>query len=540
VAANASAPTLTVNVSVPANSPVSVTNQAAVYGGGDPVHTSSSPTLSNVDSASVVQTPASITINGGATQSANTLAAFATPLAVTIKDAGGVAIANYSSVTFTAPASGASGTFSNVTNTITESTNASGVANAGTFTATSTAGGPYSVTVTAGLAPSVSFSLTNTASTVNVTIATSPSGLLVSGGGAASAAPLVEAWAANSSQTISTSSPQAGAAGVRYVFSGWSDAGAISHGITVPATATTYTATFNTQYQLNVAAGTGAASVTPPSGSYFASGTPVAISATAASGYHFVNWTGSADVASATSASTTIAMNGPENITANFASNPTAPVAAISPTNIDFGTLYLGSVVTKTVTVKNTGNAAMTISDPRIAIVHGGNSNEYVTVNLCPRSLAAGKSCTMTVTFAAGPYYTAPQTATLMINDNAAGSPQSVTLTATVINPQASFNPGSLSFGNQTKNTSVTKTVTLKNTGATTLSNIAMSVTGKNTAQFTLTPASTCGSSLNSGSTCTISVTFKPVARVAYSATLQVTDNTQSGKQTVPLSGTGH
>jgi hypothetical protein len=54
VAANASAPTLTVNVSVPANSPVSITNQAAVYGGGDPVNTSSSPALSNVDSVTVV------------------------------------------------------------------------------------------------------------------------------------------------------------------------------------------------------------------------------------------------------------------------------------------------------------------------------------------------------------------------------------------------------------------------------------------------------------------------------------------------------
>ena len=216
------------------------------------------------------------------------------------------------------------------------------------------------------------------------------------------------------------------------------------------------------------------------------------------------------------------------------------PIASISPsTGINFGTaIYLGSAITKTVTITNTGDAAMTISNMLIAIVKGGNSNEFVTVNLCPKSLAAGKSCTMTVTFVAGPYYT-PQTANLMINDNAAGSPQTVPLTATVIDPQASLNPTSLSFGTLTPNTSVTKTVTLKNTGATTLENIAISVTGKNASNFT--HSTTCGSSLAPGSSgCTISVTFKPAAKTLYSATLQVTDNAQSGTQTVPLSGSGN
>ncbi|HUE02222.1 MAG TPA: hypothetical protein VMR62_21815, partial [Bryobacteraceae bacterium] len=76
--------------------------------------------------------------------------------------------------------------------------------------------------------------------------------------------------------------------------------------------------------------------------------------------------------------------------------------------------------------------------------------------------------------------------------------------------------------------------------GATTLSNISMKVTGTGAAEFTLTPTSTCGSSLTAGSSCTISVTFKPAAKVSYAATLNVTDNAQSGTQTLPLWGTGH
>jgi hypothetical protein len=171
--------------------------------------------------------------------------------------------------------------------------------------------------------------------------------------------------------------------------------------------------------------------------------------------------------------------------------------------------------------------------------VKGGDSKEFVEVNECPKSLAGGSHCTISVTFVAGPFYT-PQTATLSIMDNAPGNPQTVTLTATVINPQASFNPGNLSFGNQTVNTSVTKTVTLKNTGATTLSLTGMTVAGAGASEFTLTPASSCGSSLTAGSSCTISVAFKPIAKVSYSATLTVTDNARPGTQTLALSGTGH
>jgi uncharacterized repeat protein (TIGR02543 family) len=55
----------------------------------------------------------------------------------------------------------------------------------------------------------------------------------------------------------------------------------------------------------------------------------------APSGYVFSNWTGSA-VANPNSAFTTITMNGPENVTANFLSAITA-----SPSSVAFGTVYL-------------------------------------------------------------------------------------------------------------------------------------------------------------------------------------------------------
>jgi hypothetical protein len=111
------------------------------------------------------------------------------------------------------------------------------------------------------------------------------------------------------------------------------------------------------------------------------------------------------------------------------------PLVTVSPSNIAFGTVSLGSITTKNITVTNTGNAPVTIKDPILSVVKGGNSNEFVAVNLCLTPLAAGKSCTITIAFLAGPFYT-PQTATLEIMDNAPGSPQPVTLSATVLQPQ--------------------------------------------------------------------------------------------------------
>ena len=219
----------------------------------------------------------------------------------------------------------------------------------------------------------------------------------------------------------------------------------------------------------------------------------------------------------------------------------TGPVCSLSTTNINFNTLaspniYPGTILAKTLTVTNSGTTAMTMNGHLLSIVQGGNSNEFLEVDLCPKSLAAGKSCTIAVTFIAGPYYT-EQTATLSVMDNAPGNPQTVALSALVINPQASLSATSLSFGAQTVNTSATKTVTLKNTGTTTLYLTGMSVTGTNAADFSET--GTCSSSLAAGSSCAINVTFKPAAKGAESARLQITDNAQSATQSVALSGTG-
>ena len=217
----------------------------------------------------------------------------------------------------------------------------------------------------------------------------------------------------------------------------------------------------------------------------------------------------------------------------------TGPLVTVSSSNLNFGTVYAGSISAQLITLTNAGTAPAIINDPFISIVRGGNSNEFVAISLCPKPLAPGKSCTVLIGFIAGPFYT-PQTATLQIMSNAPGSPQAVTMTATVINPQASFSPSSLKFGTVKHGTSSTLNVTLSNPGGTPLALNGVSITGANATSFVQN--STCAGSLAAGASCNIAVKFTPAAAATFSAVLTVSDNAQagSGKQTVLLSGTGN
>jgi hypothetical protein len=88
--------------------------------------------------------------------------ATAAPLVAQVTDSDGNGVSGVA-VTFTAPSSGASGTFTSTgTNTETDNTDASGNATAADFVANSTTGGPYNVVATSGAFTPVNFVLTNT------------------------------------------------------------------------------------------------------------------------------------------------------------------------------------------------------------------------------------------------------------------------------------------------------------------------------------------------------------------------------------------
>jgi outer membrane autotransporter protein len=167
---------------------------------------------------------ATIAVSAGSGQTAAVGTPFATPLRALVKDGSGNPTPNVS-VTFTAPATGASGTFSG-SNSVTVTTDASGIATAPAFTANATAGS-YAVTASAaGVATPASFALTNTSGPIPSFIAATA--------GTPQSAPVatVFATALRARVVDSTSSPvpnvavtfQAPASGASGTFSGSSSA----------------------------------------------------------------------------------------------------------------------------------------------------------------------------------------------------------------------------------------------------------------------------------------------------------------------------
>jgi hypothetical protein len=157
----------------------------------------------------------------------------------------------------------------------------------------------------------------NTSSPTNITLQTNPSGLLASvDGGTAQIAPHTFSLA-QGPHTIAVATTQSGATGTQYVFTGWSDSGAVSHSINVGASAATYTASFKTQYQLTISAAPAAdGTVTPVSGGFYDSGSVVPVTAVANAGFGFSGWSG--PVANAANAATTVTISAPVTVTANF------------------------------------------------------------------------------------------------------------------------------------------------------------------------------------------------------------------------------
>jgi hypothetical protein len=117
--------------------------------------------LTSCNSSNFTPPTETVAATGGSPQSTRLNTAFAAPLAATVM-LGGQPVSG-AFVVFTAPATGASGTFaSNSTNTETDPTNASGVAISSTFTANGIIGADPVTASVAGVTATTTFSLTNT------------------------------------------------------------------------------------------------------------------------------------------------------------------------------------------------------------------------------------------------------------------------------------------------------------------------------------------------------------------------------------------
>ncbi len=215
-----------------------------------------------------------------------------------------------------------------------------------------------------------------------------------------------------------------------------------------------------------------------------------------------------------------------------------APALSISPQTINFGNEGVGYPSAATVvTLANEGTQPLDISGITA-------SSQFEETNNCPPTLAAGGgSCAVNVTFT--PTATAAANGTLTVDDNAPGSPQTVSLTGTGITAKAAvtFSPTTLTFGDQVVGTtSPPQAVTVTNSGTTALTITKVAVSGA------FAETNNCVTTLKPTASCQVTVTYTPTATTSSSSTgstntnvgaLSVTDNGTSSPQSVSVSGTG-
>jgi uncharacterized repeat protein (TIGR01451 family) len=506
-------------------------------------------------------------------------------------------------VTFTAPSSGASGTFAGATNTVTATTNSSGVATAAAFTANSVVGA-YTVNATvSGTSASAAFSLTNLAgpaATLTVTAYPSPVTAGTANNLTVTALDASHNTATGYRGTVHFTSIDAQAVPpANYTFSA-ADNGVHTFSATLKTAGTqslmgtdTVTSTITgSQTGITVTAATAATLTVTGYPNPVTAGTANNFTVTAldafnntATGYrgtvHFTssdaqavlpaNYTFTAADNGVHTFSATLKTAGTQSLTATdtVASTITgsqtsivvnAPTANLSSASLAFGNQRINTTGTPAMNVSVTNSGGAPLSIAGIALT-GTDLTHYIltaaangAVRACvlaADTLAPGGSCNVALQFkptSTGTHNNAFVTFT--DNANANGTPgthQNVALTGSGTSPVAVV-ASSLPFGNQTINQTATLPLTVTNNGTDNLnlaSTNAVVISGTDASFFGIGAGTTCtaDSAINPGNSCTINLTFAPTTLRSYGpATLTITDDSGAvvgSTQPVSLTGAG-
>lgn len=216
------------------------------------------------------------------------------------------------------------------------------------------------------------------------------------------------------------------------------------------------------------------------------------------------------------------------------------PAVSVSASSLSFGSVQAGaSSSPQTVTITSTGAQALSINSIQIS---GADSSEFPAVDTChaPTVLQPNNFCSVSITFSPGSPGSAQ--ASLMITDNAPGSPQAVSLTGTAVAapppaPAVTISPNPVSFPTIPQGTTTADvSVTITNSGNATLHVTGVSVGGNNPSDFA-NPPGNCVGAFAPNASCTIPVGFAPLAAGQRTETITLSDDAAGSPQVVIVAG---
>jgi hypothetical protein len=205
-----------------------------------------------------------------------------------------------------------------------------------------------------------------------------------------------------------------------------------------------------------------------------------------------------------------------------------APAITLSSTSLLFAAQAIATQSSpQTITVTSSGNQPVTFGTPALS----GDFAE--TDNCAGQTLATGDHCTFNVSFA--PTQLGTRNGQLTIYANVPGGQATVSLSGNGLAAAAIvLTPLTLSFPATVVNqTAASQIITVANTGANPVTLYTSTVSG----DFKIA-ASTCGATLASQTSCSLSISFTPTASGTRTGVLTVTDSV--GTQTAQLTGTGN
>jgi hypothetical protein len=215
----------------------------------------------------------------------------------------------------------------------------------------------------------------------------------------------------------------------------------------------------------------------------------------------------------------------------------TGPAALLSAMSLSFGSLSVGQPSgPQTLTILSNGGQALSLNSFTFT---GANSGDFaITSDTCPvpSALPPGQSCSVLISFT--PSGAGNRAAAFTITDNASPAMESVQLNGTGLNPApaVSLIPASLNFATVTQGTTTSLPISVKNSGTATLHISSVAIAGANANDFS-SSSPTCTAPLLANSTCTINVTFTPLAAGLRTATVTLTDDAPDSPQLISVQG---
>ena len=226
----------------------------------------------------------------------------------------------------------------------------------------------------------------------------------------------------------------------------------------------------------------------------------------------------------------TVSSNAP-NSPSSLALSGTGVAASVtlstSPASLSFPSVNAGISSSKNVTITNSGNSSLTIS--QIAV----NARDFAASGIAtPLTLAAGKNAVMSVSFSPTAAENITGNVTVMSSQGASAV---IPVSGSAVQSAVNLTPSSVSFGNVTVGSPSTQTIKLTNSGTGALTFSQVSVTGGGFSLSTLSLPIT----LNAGLSTTFNVQFAPASAGTASGSVTIVSNAPNSPALIALSGTG-